>query len=723
MNIRLLSLLLTVLLLLTACRDREDNSTDPSAQLPPTARYTVEHVALPDDIRLQNCMTDGGDRLYLSIMTPVESHPYRLWQYSLADGSSSFADLPGDPDRLAISSQGILTGKAVYEQGAWDAVDYTLTASSDGQELWSQSLLRLMEVNPDQPVSLADFNGQWVVGCESTLILLDREGNLQQTETLPGKLRCFLPEENLLRIVGDGWYRELDLAGKLHTNEAWENAVKGTAELLYPAPGYGFCYANDNSLMLCQVQSGQHSPLLNWAECGLTFADIKEILFRSADELYILGQLRAEYTTALLKLTRAGEEESGRTEIHITYSETGRQNVPLAASLFNAAQEEYTVVCTEYSTANPGQDYAALADSLDAMILDGTAGDIIELDNPNALYKYTRKGLFADLYSLGMESITADNLFGCVKNALEIDGKLYALPQVFQLDTLSARTASLPAGQWNLDALLNLAEGLPGDQRLFAYAKSGTAMHNLLKNSVLSQCIDLTAGSASFDSPTFLRYLSLLSSLPAQAEVRDIAGNPYARNEVLFYQHYIQNYSTFSKMTHVFTAPEETAIVGYPSIDGGSAQLHANKYYAISADSQVMEGAKAFLEFFLSAEAVYDPMRGMREIPSLKSTARCYDEEELQLYHYFPIDDPGRISTSFKQQDPDPTVMEVKADEALLEQAWTFFDASPVMPFVPQDIIDIVDEELTTFFGGGQSAENTARYIQNRVSTYLSEQS
>ena len=39
-----------------------------------------------------------------------------------------------------------------------------------------------------------------------------------------------------------------------------------------------------------------------------------------------------------------------------------------------------------------------------------------------------------------------------------------------------------------------------------------------------------------------------------------------------------------------------------------------------------------------------------------------------------------------------------------------------------QSLFDLIDGDITSFFAGIRSAEDTARIIQNRVQTFLSEQ-
>ncbi len=71
--------------------------------------------------------------------------------------------------------------------------------------------------------------------------------------------------------------------------------------------------------------------------------------------------------------------------------------------------------------------------------------------------------------------------------------------------------------------------------------------------------------------------------------------------------------------------------------------------------------------------------------------------------------EPG-ILTHFTEEDTE-LIMKYLNDEC----------GSPLTSSIPEDVISIITEEITSFTGGAKSAEDCARVIQSRVSIYLAE--
>ena len=65
----------------------------------------------------------------------------------------------------------------------------------------------------------------------------------------------------------------------------------------------------------------------------------------------------------------------------------------------------------------------------------------------------------------------------------------------------------------------------------------------------------------------------------------------------------------------------------------------------------------------------------------------------------------------------------IKVDrEAVKETLLALYEESVPYPALPGDLADVFAEELSGFFQGGQSAEQAAKILQNRVQLYLNEQ-
>lgn len=57
-------------------------------------------------------------------------------------------------------------------------------------------------------------------------------------------------------------------------------------------------------------------------------------------------------------------------------------------------------------------------------------------------------------------------------------------------------------------------------------------------------------------------------------------------------------------------------------------------------------------------------------------------------------------------------------------EKWLDEIGSPVLRFAyPEELINIIIEEIDSYLGGARSAEETAEMLQSRVSLYLAEQS
>ena len=109
------------------------------------------------------------------------------------------------------------------------------------------------------------------------------------------------------------------------------------------------------------------------------------------------------------------------------------------------------------------------------------------------------------------------------------------------------------------------------------------------------------------------------------------------------------------------------------------------------------DGAAAFLTYLLSPDCTIDEMRGMRNIPSLKSTMKAWEEIEGKMYYYFYKNDINRWSADTNPIDEtemgEPGVC-VKVDRELFDSFYEYLDGAHVFGNMPQSITDIVVEEI-----------------------------
>ena len=179
-------------------------------------------------------------------------------------------------------------------------------------------------------------------------------------------------------------------------------------------------------------------------------------------------------------------------------------------------------------------------------------------------------------------------MFGCVSEAMERDGILAAIPQEFVLNTLAVQKGTV-GEDFDVGKIIELAKN-SGGKRLFMAINRG-AVNGQLLNSVLNECVDVSAGKCDFSSGAFTDYLDYLMTLPENDEDAMYDGaNHYAAGEIMFYQARIGAISDYAMTLNIF-GDAGADICGYPSSDGGRADLFGG-HLLLSCEKKPREGRR-----------------------------------------------------------------------------------------------------------------------------------
>ncbi len=395
---------------------------------------------------------------------------------------------------------------------------------------------------------------------------------------------------------------------------------------------------------------------------------------------------------------------------------------------FNRAQEEYYALYVQFGeealpstgelsggeqTAPSDTGYTVDFSPFDRAILSGEVGDIVILPTQMDYAKYAEKGVFADLYDT-LEPETLDNLFGCVTTAFEYDEALPVIPSDFRLRTLTAKTSA--AEHWNTEECLRLAE----TTRLANIMNTGNLLNILLYNS-LGGYVDLENKTCDFGE-AFVRVLEFAKH-PAGEDlerVLSIAGYPDYRNDtVLVHQTAISSFEGY--VTAQLRFGGDAAFCGYPTPDGGKNQLEADgQLYAIHAKTDHPDAAAAFLETALTTAAERNQNGSF---PVLRSEYREVMEERKKLYFYFSQthDEFEVFPEPIPEEDLSGDFVLTPVTDDLIGEIAHLLDSIDVVPYIPGEIREIVEEEVTAYLAGTSTAEETADRITSRVNLHLNE--
>lgn len=688
-----------------------------------TGVFTKEEIVLDENFTPNGSLTTEGNFMYLMGTTMTdEGNTSSVAVLNMEDMTISYDILPDDTyENLAVSNGNYLLTSSCFDEMTFQNI-YTMHSVMDGSVLWEKSVHDIITL-PDYywgQIYLASMENDWYVGGSTSLAKLSQDGMVIQLENFPSDITGMAKDaEGVLHIWGNDYHKIMENTGEWIDAPHWTMA--NNSEYFFGG-GYDYYYKNENGLIGYAMDTSESTEVLNWVNSGLISSGIRDMVIVSPETIYMYGNDGIGGKTGLWKYTKADDVVLTDVEIiRVTYNEDGRNKIPLAAVKFNAAQSQYRIVCEEFSSAYTGSD---LMDSFDKAILAGNIGDIVVTQDFDTYRKYGEKGVYADLYTLMNNELSEGDIFGCVRCACEMDGKLYGLPQEFSLDTYAIKQGCIDLETWNLEAFITLSDSLTTGKSILL-SMTQEDVYNALRDSILAECIDFENHTCSFDSDIFIHFLEYIDSLPQEntAEM-DWNENNYINGKVALFNSNINSYASYYQMKSVFGEEADADIVGYPSSEGGASKLSANAFYSITEESKVKEGAMAFLRYLLSADCVIDEMRGMRSIPSLKTTAKAWDDSESKMYYYFYYDHVGRWSANSKpitKEDEGVPSICIQLTQEKIDAVYDFLDHVNVYPYIPSDIAAILDEEMYVFLDTTKTAGEIAKIIQSRVSTYLSE--
>ncbi|MDD7302589.1 MAG: extracellular solute-binding protein [Eubacteriales bacterium] len=640
-----------------------------------------------------------------------------------ADMTVSVEKLPtsGSASDLAVGNDAVLCVVNRFDEEAFRTV-FTLECVKDGNVVFSLAADDVFDLGENfwGNVLAAAGDGCWYAAGNKTFAVISSDGTTERTEELPEQASGIAVDRNgTLHVWGMGYHMILS-DGRLENSSEWLDAA-GSGSLFF-GEGHDFYRTDENGIGYGDLTENgvDTGEIMNFVNSSLVGSGNRKLVLADPETIYMYGSDGVGGERGLWKYTKTDDRLlTDMKVVKVTYIENGRNIIPLAAVKFNQSQNEYYIKCEEYASKNSTGDWQSLMSRLDADIVAGKVGDIISMSDPDSITKYASKGLFTDLYEL--PGFGKDKIFGCVSEAMERDGILAAIPQEFVLNTLAVQKGTV-GEDFDVGKIIELAKN-SGGKRLFM-AINRAAVNGQLLNSVLNECVDVSAGKCDFSSGAFTDYLDYLMTLPENDEDAMYDGaNHYAAGEIMFYQARIGAISDYAMTMNIF-GDAGADICGYPSRDGGRAELSAGSYYSVVKKSRVKDGAAAFLNYLLSPDCTIDDARGMREIPSLKATMKAWEESEGKMYYYFYKNNINRWSADTNPIDEtemgEPGVC-VKVDRELFDSFYEYLDGAHVFGNMPQSITDIVVEEMDAFLSSAKSASETADIISNRVSLYLSE--
>ena len=349
------------------------------------------------------------------------------------------------------------------------------------------------------------------------------------------------------------------------------------------------------------------------------------------------------------------------------------------------------------------------------------------------------KGLFHDLSSV----VSEDNeLFGCIMRLYnDGQGRMWGITPAFSIQTVFADPTRLGkfAEQGYLSTMdfIDLAESTREGQFLIPDFSRGISSFNWLLGwygNGYRLFIDRETGTASFDSPEFLKVIKYLASLPTEEEIHhdtsfidksQLERIFATRNGTILFTESMGNWVWVQP--ELWTGTENWLMIGYPTgtlRSGAGTTVTPTMTLVVTDSCKEIELAERFVSMLLQTEeAMY-----CGQFPSSKSLfqkkATNISNKVYALFYSGMIGvwEKNGIHPSSDAELSEPGFLTEFTSEKATRLEIMLDDAGvPLLLSDDEEILDIVREEVLSFLSGIGSAEDCAKKIQSRVTIWLSE--
>ena len=540
-------------------------------------------------------------------------------------------------------------------------------------------------------------------------------------------------------------------AAEVFPEEGTVGRLSKTGQSLFGGSGADAYYYATNEGIFAVSEEGGEQIILNYGNSGLSYAEVAP-LYVSRDAVFFseYSLTGNPFNGGPVSRCVPGEDIDLRNQQVLTLAYFDRLNIGMTAAVnsFNKAHPEARIVAEDWAVYNNDQNPRGGYEKLARDLVTGTAAPDILVGVPGQQHIKAafEHGLYLDLmpYVQKDDLVTPDNLFGCVKRLFDDGhGGLWGISPIFQI---SQTIVSTPAylgtcadkGYWTLAETLDYIDSLPEGVTFMTglYRTRWASLPLLDYGSGYMAFVDREAGTCSFDSETFIRWLNFAKTVPTMDEYN--ARAPYAgmdaeqlaepRQNGLIRAAATTGYGATEMLRHMHLlfGTKDWTLIGYPAAvkrDGAGTCVTSTTAVVVSSSCPAPDLAWDFLRrCFTSAE-------GQDGIPALKTAFDDSVEEwyGLQFVDYYVLHEYSSASYPLEYAITEddlkyPGMLSVFTREDRDKYA-ALFDKIGLAPSEQgvTEIYDILVEEVTAFYSGVGSAEDCAGKIQSRVSIWLAE--
>lgn len=405
--------------------------------------------------------------------------------------------------------------------------------------------------------------------------------------------------------------------------------------------------------------------------------------------------------------------------------------IDTAASKFNIANPDLKIAVK--AAADDEKSYEKYKTVLNTEIMAGKGPDIFSVSGL-PYEKYIYRNSLANLSELMEKDKSFDSgiLYTNIFDALKYKGDLYVMPTSFLFDSLivnekllAEKSIVIDDNKWtwgDFDSILQKFAKGSGSNKSGNYSVlsgiSQVQLLSLIMRGSYGKFIDIENRKSSFTDTGFVQLLNIAKTYGSSGT--DKASykrrlESIMRGTLVFSPEFITSNMGYAILKGMY-GKAEISMLKYPSDDiTKNGTFTSNSIYAINAKSLNIEGAYEFLKYLLSDEIQTDEnMSGfsINKDAQNKRAAAVNETIKSGKAGTFGVGTPG--GSSFSYEPKALTAEEINKIDQYISSLGVYSNND-------SEIVKIIEDESKAFLSGMKSAEDTSRFIQQRVDTYLGE--
>ncbi len=510
----------------------------------------------------------------------------------------------------------------------------------------------------------------------------------------------------------------------INTGETSEGSFDGMDESAYIYNGTAKPVLwSQNGIYQLDISAGTLFHVMNWNEAGVKNGIYDRMRIMPDGSIYAAKLAGGVISLCLLQESDVAVTDE-KTVLKLAVTRYSSSDFGTLVRNFNASNSMYKVELVKYDDSYSFITSMTAKDGADMM-----STDIIDMA------QFAEKGYTADLYEFldSADSVVKkDDILEGIRNVYTFDGSLAALPVTFSTIVLFGGD-EFNAADWDVDEFVKLI------------ARNDKAVTNFMGNYIdyrydlvyiywsgmKDRLVDWKNMEAHFDTDEFVGFLNALKAykLPMPTENDSTPQAKYWSDDQIYLFRRNMGSPYELQLVRKIMGNDNPVILGFPTEDGSAFPINSGNSIAISAKSNNKEGAWQFIQYALkNSDVITKTKVDMQSFPvyipllnELLDEAMVKTYERDQDYEILLDKDGEPVEKQIMSYIVDQDSVSIYAmDEADRESLWYIFDNIGMIND-SSPTTEIFDEELTAFIEGTQTAEQTARILQDRMTLMLEE--